>query len=188
VFRAGIATLRDPGRRDSSRQSLAPLGAAAAQHQTPRTRGHPLAEAMLVRALEIAGLECPLHGQAPYMTTQDLIRRGRLMSDPRTVKVFLNLSVTHPSRALPARFPGRRRSRNPRTRVDPASPRVNKRLRPGWKRPRQLPCWAHRPMIGFHRPSTTGPLAVSSYQQFLVFVDNFISRASCSQRSGFRCP
>lgn len=61
---------RGPHRRDSSGQTLAALGAAALQHQSTRPRGHPLAEAMLVSALRVAGLKCPLHGRTPIKTSR----------------------------------------------------------------------------------------------------------------------
>ena len=54
-----------PHHEGSSGQTLAALGAAALQHQSARPCGHPLAEAMLVGALDVAGLKSPLHGRTP---------------------------------------------------------------------------------------------------------------------------
>jgi hypothetical protein len=75
----------------SSRNTLTALGPTTLEHQSARLGGHPLAEAVAMSSLEIAGLKCPLHGS--------LLQRFRKFSRQRLmkcrVKVKKNTPVIH---------------------------------------------------------------------------------------------
>jgi hypothetical protein len=72
----------------SSRNTLPALGPTTLEHQSTRLGGHPLAEAVAMSSLEIAGLKCPLHGS--------LLQRFRKFSRERLMKWWVNVKKNTP--------------------------------------------------------------------------------------------